>query len=248
MEWKKYTYSFLITAIIFATAIFASNYFSQKRLNEIKNIESRIAVDILSSETQFSLLTELSCRDIGTSFLSQELSTLGDRLSYTEEQRGADDPEVMNLKQYYSLLQIKDFLLMQSIKEKCGSSPLAGVPSIIYFYSNERIDGEKKCEDCEREGFVLTRLRQEYPEMRVYSFDYDLDLSAMQTLISIYNIKDTPPGGLPALLINDKTYYGFKSVDDLKAIIPELKKIDAARAATEAEAERLEQKSATSTD
>src|SRR3990167_2533820 len=89
MELKKYAYTFLITAAIFATAILASNYFSQKKMNEIKNIESRIAVDISASETQFSLLSELSCRDISSELLSKELATLGDKLSYTEESRGS---------------------------------------------------------------------------------------------------------------------------------------------------------------
>lgn len=248
VDWKKYAYTFLITAAIFATAILASNFMSQKRLSEIKNIESRIAVDILSSETQFSLLAELSCRDIGNSFLSRELAELGDKLSFTENQRGANDPEVLNLKEYYSLLQIKDFLLSEKIREKCGTKTL----SIIYFYSNKDKDNGKndsagsprECEDCEKEGFVLTRLREEYPELRVYSFDYNLDLSALQTLISIYDIKDNPPnGGLPVLLINERVYYGFRSIEDIKEIIPELKKIDLERARLE----KLEQQKSTTT-
>lgn len=222
MDWKKYIYTFGITAIIFITAILASNYFGQKKLDEIKDIESRIAVDILASETQFSLLSELSCRDISSSLLSKELATLGDRLSYTEESRGSDDLEVLNLKKYYSLLQIKDFLLMQKITERCGKSQQASSTlSIIYFYSNE---GD--CKECQKEGFVLTRLRQEYPELRVYSFDYNLDLSALQTLITVYNIRPTTSVGLPALLINDKVYYGFKSIEDIKDSIPILKEID----------------------
>jgi hypothetical protein len=221
MDWKKYTYTFIITAAIFTTAIFLSNYFSQKRLNEIKNIESRIAVDILASETQFSLLSELSCKDISSELLSKELAILGDKLSYTEQNRGSDDAEVLNLKKYYSLLQIKDFLLMQKIKERCGGKTL----SLIYFYSNI----ENDCADCQKEGFVLTHLREEYPELRVYSFDYNLDLSALQTLISIYNVKNEQP----SLLINDKVYYGFKSVEDIKEIIPALKEIDKQRALEE---------------
>ncbi len=224
MEWRKYVYTFAITAVIFATAIFLSNYFGQKKLNEIKNIESRIAVDILASETQFSLLEELSCKDIGNTFLSAELAELGDKLAFTEESRGTDDPEVLNLKRYYSLLQIKDFLLFQKVKSRCGSPKGVGSP-IIYFYSNK--DG--KCDDCQKEGFVLTRLREEYPELRVYSFDYDLDLSALTTLINIYNIK----ADLPALLINEKLYYGFKSVDDIKGVIPELKELDKKKALEE---------------
>jgi hypothetical protein len=230
-EWKKYTYTFLITAVIFVTAIFLSNFFSQKKINELKNIESRIAVDILASETQFSLLSELSCKDITSRFLSKELATLGDKLSATEQNRGSDDPEVVNLKKYYSLLQIKDFLLMQKIKERCGGKTL----SIIYFYSNE----EDKCPDCQKEGYVLTKLREEYLELRVYSFDYRLDLSALETLISIYNIRDEQP----TLLINDNVYYGFKSLDDVKDIIPELKEIDKQRAREEKSKEATSTKS-----
>lgn len=234
ISWKKYAYTFVITAVIFITAIFLSNYFSQKKINEIKNIESRIAVDILASETQFSLLSELSCRDIGSSFLSKELATLGDKLAYTEQNRGSDDTEVLNLKKYYSLLQIKDFLLMQKIKDRCGSNQANNNgPSIMYFYSNE---GD--CENCEKEGYVLTKLRQDYPELRVYSFDYNLDLSALQTLISVYNIENN----LPVLLINDKVYYGFKSVDEIKDALPILKEIDVQKA----KAEALKAKQATS--
>jgi hypothetical protein len=224
MDWKKYTYTFFITAAIFATAIFLSNYFSQKKINEIKNIESRIAVDILASETQFSLLSELSCRDISSGLLSKELAVLGDKLSYTEQNRGSDDEEVLNLKKYYSLLQIKDFLLMQKIKERCGGKTL----SIMYFYSNK----EDACPDCQKEGYVLTKLRQDYPELRVYAFDYNLDLSALQTLISIYNIDNKSP----AILVNEKVYYGFKSVDDFKQIIPALKEIDKQKELDEAKA------------
>lgn len=217
MEWRKYIYAFVITLLIFSTALFLSNYFGQKKMNELKNIESRIAVDILASETQFSLLSELSCRDISSSLLSKELATLGDKLSYTEQNRGSDDSEVVNLKRYYSLLQIKDFLLMQKINGRCGGQTL----SIMYFYSNK----DNKCEDCEKEGFVLTKLRQEYPELRVYSFDYDLDLSTLDTLKSIYNIEDKQP----ALLVNDRVYYGFKSLEEIKDILPALKEIDRKR-------------------
>lgn len=239
MDWKKYAYTFLITAVIFATAIFLSNYFSQKKINEIKNIESRIAIDILASETQFSLLSELSCRDISSNLLSKELATLGDKLSYTEESRGSKDEEVISLKKYYSLLQIKDFILMQKIKERCGSPSSQQLSesaiSIMYFYSNL----EEKCEDCEKEGFVLTKLRQDYPELRVYSFDYNLDLSALKTLINIYNIEDKQP----AILINEKVYYGFKSIEEIKEIIPALKEIDKKKALEEA----AKNKEATST-
>ena len=63
---RKYIFAFIITALIFGTAIYASNYFSKKKLAEIQTIENRLSLDILSSETQYSLLEETSCKDVRT--------------------------------------------------------------------------------------------------------------------------------------------------------------------------------------
>jgi hypothetical protein len=70
INWKQFALSFAITAVIFATAIMTSNYFAQKRVDEIRGIQDKIAIDTLSSETQFSLLEESSCKDIGIIFAS----------------------------------------------------------------------------------------------------------------------------------------------------------------------------------
>jgi hypothetical protein len=212
INWKQFALSFAITAVIFATAIMTSNYFAQKRVDEIRGIQDKIAIDTLSSETQFSLLEESSCKDIGTGSLSTELGTLEDKLSYTEKERGENDAEVQTLKKYYFLLEIKDYLLMNKISQKCKKTPI----SIIYFYSLD-----DKCTDCEKEGYVLTRLREKYPDLRVYSFDYNADLSAVKTLISINKIKDE----MPAIIIKDNVYYGFQSIEDIEKAVPELKKL-----------------------
>jgi len=219
INWKKYILSFLITAALFATILYTSNYFSERKLAEVKNIQDKIAIDILSSETQFALLEASSCKFVGSTSLSTELSSLEEKLAVTEQDRGTDDSEIQSIKRFYTLLQIKDYFLMKKIAEKCKTSPL----SILYFYSSKA-----ECTDCERQGYILTKLRQEYPEVRVYSFDYNLDVSALQTLISINKIEKN----LPALLTNDEVYYGFQNVVDLETNIPELKALKDARLAS----------------
>lgn len=217
IDTKKYMLAFVVTALVFFGALLISNRFSQKRIEEIKSIENNIALDILASETQFALLKESSCRTVDhrTAF-SEELNNLAQKLSYTEENLGDKNKEVIDLKKYYSLLQVKDYLLVGKINEKCGIKPI----TIIYFYSNA---GD--CDDCKREGYVLTKLREEFPEIRIYSFDYNLDLSVVKTMKSIYGIRNT----LPALVIWDEAYYGFKSPEDIEKIIPQLKKLRAAQ-------------------
>ena len=205
---RTYLIAFVITAIVFGTALFVSDYLNRLRIQQIQNIQDRIAIDTLSLETQFDLLEELACSDIKeNSVLSGELNSLARRLSFAEGQLGTDDEEVTLLKRQYSLLLIKDLLLMRRITEKCDIDPVF----VLYFYSNE---GD--CEDCQKQGFALTALAEEYPSLRIYAFDYNLDLPALKTLISINEVSPT----FPALIIGQNTLYGYQSPEDLQELLP----------------------------
>lgn len=204
IDWKKYVIVFLITIGLFLTASYLSNYFSNKKIDQIKLIQDKIAIDILSSETQFSLLSELSCKNISDSAFSGELGELGSKLEWGQENLG-NEAEVIYLKKYYSLLQIKDYLLSKKISERCKVKSAF----ILYFYTTA-----ENCSVCEREGLVLSTLRDKYPELRVYSFDYNTDLSAVKAMLQIYKIKDTE---LPAVVLDDEVLTGFHSVEELEA-------------------------------
>jgi hypothetical protein len=208
-RWGSYLVAFLITALIFATAFYASNYFNNQRIADIRATQDNISTEILSTETQFDLLQEHSCSDVAeNTILPSALTSLGSELSYLEAQGGNQD-EIIRLKGMYSLLEIKDYLLMQQLSAKCNLKPVF----ILYFYSNK---GD--CADCEKQGDVLTALSEQYPQLRVYSFDYNLQVGALQTLISIDNVDYN----LPALVINGKVNYGFKSITDIQKILPQL--------------------------
>src|SRR3989338_5182711 len=181
LDWKKYLIVLLITISLFLTASYVSNYFGNQKIDQLKSIQDKISIDILSSETQFSLLSELSCKNISDSALSGELGELGSKLEWGQENLGATE-EVSYLRKYYSLLQIKDYLLMKKISDRCKVKSAF----ILYFYTTA-----ENCSKCEREELVLTALREKYPEMRVYSFDYSTDLSAVKAMLQIYKIKDT---------------------------------------------------------
>lgn len=206
IDWKKYLIVFLITLFLFATAGYLSNYFGNKKIVQLKSIQDKISIDILSSETQFSLLSELSCKNISDTALSGELGDLGRKLEWGQENLG-NTSEVSYLKKYYALLQIKDYLLMKKISSRCGVKSAF----ILYFYTKA-----ENCSECEREGIVLTTLRDKYPELRVYSFDFSTDLSAIKSMLDIYKIEDTK---LPALVVDDEVLTGFRSIDELEARI-----------------------------
>jgi hypothetical protein len=215
-DWKKYLIVFLITLGLFSTAIYLSNYFGNKKIDQLKSIQDKISLDILSSETQFSMLSELSCKNISDSVFSSELGEMGNKLEWSQKNLGSTD-EVSYLRKYYSLLQIKDYLLAKKISARCGVKSAF----ILYFYTTA-----ENCSLCENEGLVLDSLRSKYPELRVYSFDYSTDLSAVTSMLQIYKIKDT---ALPALVVDDSVLSGFHSLEDIEARIKESFKLQSAK-------------------
>lgn len=206
IDWKKYVIVFFITATLFLSAMYLSNYFGARKIAELQSIQDNIALDILESETQYALLSELSCKNISTTILSDQLSELGQKLEWSENNLG-DTAEVAYLKNYYSLLEIKDYLLGKRISERCGVKSAF----ILYFYTTAEY-----CDLCQEEGTVLTALREQYPELRVYSFDYNTELSAVKAMIQIYKIKDTM---LPALVIDGDLLTGFRDFKELKTLV-----------------------------
>jgi hypothetical protein len=207
-DWKKYLIVFFITVGLFLTASYLSNYFGDKKIGQLQAIQDQIAIDILSSETQFSLFEDLSCNNLTESVLAPELGELGNKLEWGLENLGSTE-EITYLKKYYSLLQIKDYLLMKKISERCKVKSAF----ILYFYTTA-----ENCSLCEREGLVLTALRDKYPELRVYSFDFSTDLSAVKSMLNIFKIEDTK---LPALVVDDEVLTGFHSIEELEARINE---------------------------
>jgi predicted Zn-dependent protease with MMP-like domain len=201
-------FALVITGGIFATGFWTANTVNNLRINDIKETEERIAIDTLSLETQFDLMGQLACSDIAeNSVLSSELNPLAERLAYAEETLGASNPQVISLKRQYSLLEIKDYLLMKEVTKKCGLKPVF----VLYFYSNA---GD--CARCSAVGNILTYLRGKYAGLRVYSFDYHLDLGALKTLIAVTKIKPD----LPILVIDGTPFYGLNDLASIEKSLP----------------------------
>lgn len=213
IDWKKYLIVFLFTIGLFLLASYLSNYFSGRKIAELQSIQNKIAIDVLSSETQFSLLQDLSCKNVNDSFLSGELGELSKKLEWGQANLGETD-EVLYLRKYYSLLQIKDYLLMKKISERCGHK----YAFVLYFYTTE-----ENCSECSKQSIVLSNLREKYPNLRVYSFDYSTDLSAVRSMLSIYKIEDTK---LPALVVDEKVLTGYTEPEALEKLLKDTFKLE----------------------
>lgn len=197
-----------ITIVLAGTVAYAINYLNTARVTELSAIEDQLSIDTLSLDTQFSLLEAAPCDSAASSTaLTSELAEFGSRLSYAENQLGSDNSQVIRLKERYSLLEIRDYLITKKLAAACGTKPV----TVLYFYTNA---GD--CTDCDKAGYALSYLRNTYPALRVYSFDYNLDLGALKSFITVNKVKNT----LPAFVINGTHSYGFTSLSDLEKQFP----------------------------
>jgi hypothetical protein len=226
-EAGKHILVFLSTLVIFLSGFFLSNYLAEERISQLTTLQENLRIDILSLETQFSILTQAPCKNLNESTLTSELYKISQRLNSVGNTLGVDNPNFLALKKFYSILEIKHWLLLKRAVKECDLD----IVSIIYFYSDK-----ENCPKCEDQGYILTYLRKKYPFLRIYSFDYNLPLSALSTLKSIYNLK----AELPVIIVNDKVYYGFKNREELENIISEYIELEKLGSATTTEATSTE--------
>lgn len=197
-----------ITIVLSGTVAYAVNYLNNARVSELSAIEEQLSIDSLSLETQFSLLESAPCDSNASAVtLTSELADFGSRLSYAEAQLGNENAQVMRLKERYSLLEIRDYLITKQLAAVCKTKPV----TVLYFYSNA-----DDCADCDKAGYALSYLRDTYPALRVYSFDYNLNLGALKTFIAVMNVRHD----LPAFIINGAHSYGFTSLAELEKQFP----------------------------
>lgn len=224
MNKKRYIYTFIITLAIFFFSIWLSNVFSDKKVQSLRDLESRINLDILSVETRFSLLQKTSCEHIINSDntkdneigFNEDLNNVALKIKSLENQLGYENADVISLKKYYSLLQIKDFLLAKEFHDRCKQNKV----SILYFY-------DASCQDCAKQSIILDKIISDYPEIRVYYLDKSTYNPALETMSSIYKVTQSP-----TLVINEKTYTGFQDIEKIESYIPEIKTWKALKNAT----------------
>jgi len=204
---KKYIIVFLITLGIFIVVFGLVNTLNNRKLASIDDLQRKITADLIATETQFDLLKTAPCSSVGNTTLSRELGEFGEKLSFAQDNQGADHPDVLQLKKYYSLLQVKDYLLMQELAGKCDLE----IDSVLYFY-------KEACPDCTKQGYALTEFKIRYPELRVYSFDSDLDFSVIDTFVGLYDFGEV----YPTMIVDGEVYNGFVGISELEELFPDL--------------------------
>ncbi|MBW2971598.1 hypothetical protein KY359_01050 [Candidatus Woesearchaeota archaeon] len=202
---SKYLTVFAVTTLVFIVGILIGNYFSSQKLEQIDTLGQDLKTDTTAMELQYELIAENPCEDVNATPLADELYEMASKLDYMENRLGDDDPNVLDLKEYYSLLELRHWLFIQKTNKECNQTSA----NILFFYTNE-----DDCKDCKEQGFILTWLRRNYHDVYVYSFDYTIQNAALDTVKRLYDVQ-----GTPAVIINKKTYNKFMSKAELQNIL-----------------------------
>jgi len=206
---QKYIITFLISVIVFASGFLISDYFNNWRFSEINRAKQDFQVQVFSLETQISYFKDILCADINEDILTHELHLIGEKLQFMENDLGKNHSEVRHLKQYYTLLQIRHYQSSQRLSERCNLN----LVHILYFYADRRA-----CPDCQKQGEVLSYLRKKYPLLRIYSFDYQLDLPSL-AIVRPRNLTMPEDDYLPIIVIENQPFYGFKTIEEIEKIL-----------------------------
>ncbi|MBW3002980.1 conjugal transfer protein TraF [Candidatus Woesearchaeota archaeon] len=203
----KFITVFAVTALIFVIGVLIGSYITGIKLDQLTDMQDDLKTHAMSVEMQYEILSEDPCRAVNSTPLTDELNKIGERLVFMENELGWDDKNVMMLKEYFSLLELRHWLLMKKNNEICDER----VVPILYFYSNK---GD--CPKCEQQGFVLTNLKRNHAPVRTYHFDINIENPAIDTVKDLYNVKYAP-----AIVIGEKTFHGFLSKEKLEELYDE---------------------------
>lgn len=201
----KYLAVFAITTLIFLIGLVIGSKISDTKLGKIDNLEHDIRTDTMAIELQYLLLAEDPCSSVNSTTLTEELYEIGSKLDFMEQRLGKKNKDVIRLKNYYSLLELRHWLFMKTQQKECNTDNTL----VLYFYSNL-----EDCDKCEEQGFVLNYLRKKYPSVNVYSFDININNMALDTVKNMFNVKKAP-----TVIINENVLDSFSSLDYLERFI-----------------------------
>jgi len=205
LDTRKFVIVLVFTTIIFFFGALLGFVTSSEKLSDVRDLQDSLRSDTLDLETLYAVLENNPCEFVNTTPLSDQLYDIAKRLDFMESQLGKDNDDVLQLKKYYSILQLRQWMFEERVQETCSENKSI----ILYFYNNE--PGE--CSSCEEQGFILSYIREKHPETSIYSFDVRTESEAVQALVRRY--VDTTP----TIVIDEKIIEGFQTRDAIETIL-----------------------------
>lgn len=197
----------IITTIIFAIGIWLGLWMGESKISSLEGTILELEQEINNAELQYMMIETLE-KDVSCNYLIQTAGKLGkesgemaEEVNRYENTQKIEDKPFYELKRKYTNTLIRNWLTIEKIKKTCHGN----YSIILYFYSN------KECDQCQEQGIVLTYLKDKLEQdLLVFALDTDLNVTAVDSLIDAYKIKE-----YPSIVINGDVEEGFQSKQEI---------------------------------
>lgn len=203
---KVYMIAGVISLILYLAGLFTGYFFQKIFLGEVEKNILEVKKDLENAQLEYMFLTlkaKGSCQ-ILSSLTNELTSRLYHILSELIKLERVQNQRLVEVKNDYTLLAIRAWILKSSTKEVCQEDVLP----ILYLYSIP-------CDECLEQGKILDEIKLVYPnKILTFTIDAGVNLPIVQTLVKSYNITKTP-----ALIVEEDVYQGLVKKEELKNII-----------------------------
>ncbi|MBN1157578.1 hypothetical protein JXA85_08215 [Candidatus Woesearchaeota archaeon] len=184
--------AFFITAFLFVAMLLMSSFFYNERqdyidteMQNMYNSFNEMQVFMMMAETYGD---EMACLAFQSRLagMDREIWDLGlkiDRYRQSSEEF-QKDPYYKEQKKLFNENEVVYLMLLNKVREKCSLNQTV----LLFFYKNSEV-----CSKCDDQSFVLTDINKEIDEeISIFSFDTELNITAIDLLVKYYEIDEYP--------------------------------------------------------
>ncbi len=209
ISWRVYMIAAVITLVVFSLGVGLGFLINNEKYDIIRSDLESLQLQQKDIEIEMMLTNSLGANSCNT--LNYEIektatqsAELGQKVSYYDNEM-VKNPDIGTIKRYYIINLIQLWSYWELFKKNCNSS----VNTVLYFYAI------KNCDDCQAQGFILSYLKEKYPDkIMTFALDKDEDLYSLNLIKNSYNVSTAP-----TLIINNKKYEGLKDINALNDIL-----------------------------
>lgn len=205
ISYKRYLSVFIITFLLFLVTFLIAQKITSRTSEDFLRMQKYMSNYLISLNLQSEIAKENICK-VDVFQLTRDKSELGKQLDILEKTLGKDNEVVKDLKKDYTIVSIRQWLMVKKFKESCKGD----MNIILFFYSNKINSSES-----ESQGYLLDYLYRKHPEnLVIYAFEWEQDNPALNTIKQIYGVNS-----VPTIVINDRTLSGFQSQEKIESLL-----------------------------
>jgi len=199
---RMYVLALVFTVIIFSFGLMAGVLLNRTQSSVIDESINKMQESTEGFDLQLLFLDVFKEGNISCKFMNYQMTQLGREAAeigslletYVNSRKFGE--EYTGIKKKYTLAIIRDWLIMEKVKQKCG----ANYSTVLYFYTDKN-----GCAECESQADVLNYHKKLLgDQLMIFALDSDLNLTVVDALKSSYGVLT-----YPTLVVNGMTLPGF---------------------------------------